>query len=70
MKIQLVKILFALVLLLLLSLEIVFFFQKKWSIEHWWDNIPAFYVLLGFFGFCVFVGFSKSIGVVVLRKKK
>jgi hypothetical protein len=36
--------------------------------EYWWDRIPFFFALFGFFGCLVIIFFSKSLGKLFLRK--
>jgi hypothetical protein len=36
--------------------------------DAWWDSIPAFFALFGFFGCIGIVFFAKSLGKLFLRK--
>jgi hypothetical protein len=36
--------------------------------DAWWNHIPAFFALFGFFGCLLIIFFAKSLGKLILRK--
>lgn len=38
--------------------------------DGWWNRIPVFFALFGFFGCIVIIFFAKALGKLFLRKKE
>jgi hypothetical protein len=38
--------------------------------DAWWNSIPAFFALFGFFGCLLIIFFAKSLGKALLQKKE
>ncbi len=54
----------------LISLFIEFIFLADHPKEHWWNYIPAFYILWGFAGCVGIIYISKWLGKLFLQKKE
>jgi len=59
-----------LILLAILSLIGEFSIAAPVHQEVWWERIPGFFALLGFFGCLFLLFFAKAMGKILLRKRE
>jgi len=46
----------------------LFFMHHEPGHSHWWNEIPGFFILFGFFGCAIIILFAKTLGKKVLDR--
>lgn len=59
-----------LAMLTLLSLIVEFTSHHESGHHHWWNGIPAFWILFGFIGCVILIAVAKTLGKLLLNRKE